>query len=153
MFSIGFLTLDVIIVIVLALIFFFWGILRGGKNLTISIISIYITSIIYSYPPFPFSTNSSIRLVVFFGLTTIVYFLIRKNIKMSRSVGKKPFTNLLLTLGTLILLFTLYYHVLPINDLYSFTLPFESLFVSLIPTGLLFLIPVLVLFFVSKKTD
>lgn len=150
MFSIGFLTLDIIIVIALAILFFFFAMIKGGKQLLTLTISIYISSIVFSFPPFPFSDNAGIQLLAFLILTAVIFFLSRNSIKMPKRIGKKPLTITLLILGLLTMLFTLYYHVLPINKFYTFTLPFDSVFTSMIPVGILYLIPIIFIFLANR---
>lgn len=150
MFSVGFLTLDIIIVIALFAIFFFWAIIKGGKQLALLLVSLYISSVIYAHDPFDFSNDSRIQILVFVILTGVIFFLIRKSIKMKRSIGKRPFNIALLSVSLLIVLFTLYYHILPISTFYTFTLPFESFFTSMVPIGVLYAIPIVLLFFVNR---
>jgi hypothetical protein len=48
------------------------------------------------------------------------------------------------------MLLTLYYHVLPFEQLYSFTIPFAYLFTTTLPFGIWLLVPLVLLAFANR---
>lgn len=154
MFSIGFLTLDIIILIAIFLAFFFVSMVRGEYILARIILTFYPATIVFTYLPY-YTPNGAIAeigtYVVVYG---VLYFLLAKHFTARRSYarGKKIFDASVLSIAAGISIAILYYHVLPLATLYSITLPFAQLFTETIPLGIWLCIPIVLLSLTNKDT-
>ena len=147
MFSIGFLTLDILIVLGLLIGFFFVSMSKGEYILARIVLTFYPATLIYFYFPYVSFGGAVPRIIAYIALFLGVHFLLRKHFTARRSYaqGKRVFDAVLLSLATVITLLTLYYHVLPLDVIYTFTLPFSYLFTTTLPFGVWMMIPIVLL--------
>lgn len=152
MFSIGFLTLDLIIIIAIAVFFVFISIIKGEFILARVLVSFYPTTLIYTNLPYFNPTTSISKILTYFFIFFVCYFLLRKNITAGRSYnnGKKIFDALILSIASLLTLMTIYYHIIPLESIVSFSLPFSYYITSTIPFGALLFIPILALVITNR---
>lgn len=150
--SIPFITFDLLILIVLTVLIFILSASKPGIVVK-SIISIYITTLIFQNIPYLDKQGASIVVGAFVALFIAVLFFIKKNIKSRRSGTSKFITGLLLSVSVLILLLVLYYNVLPISDLYSLTLPIERFFTGMVPVGIFYIFPVCAMFVLGRDIE
>lgn len=152
MFSIGFLTLDIIIVLILAIILFFISLSKGEYVLARFLLSFYPTTLIFeNLPYFTLSTAFS-KIVAYAVIMVVFYLLLSKNFTARRSYNKrkKTFDGIILSLASVTTLLTIYYQILPLENVYKFTLPVETFFVSVIPYGIWLIIPIIALVITNK---
>lgn len=152
MFSLGFLTLDLIIIFAIALLFFFISISKGSGILVKLILSTYISILIFSNLPWVIFDNNIATIGVFILIIAIVFFLIKViRLKRISSKSSKFFDSILLSVASLITVLILYFNVLPIDSLYSLSIPFENVFTQVVPLGVWYFVPIIVIFFVARK--
>lgn len=147
MFSIGFLTLDILIVLALLIGFFFVSMSKGEYVLARIVLTFYPATLFYFYMPYVSVSGALPKVLTYAGIFIGLFLLIGKHFTAKRSYakGRKVFDAVLLSIATVLILLTLYYHVLPLDVVYSFTLPVDNLFTSVLPFGVLILIPLVLL--------
>lgn len=152
MFSIGFLTLDILIVIALLIGFFFVSISKGEYVLARIILTFYPATLLYFYLPYVSVSGALPKVLTYIGIFIGLYLLIHKHFTAKRAYakGRKTFDATLLSIATVSVLLTLYYHVLPLDVVYTFTLPVDNLFTSVLPFGVWMLIPLVLLAITNK---
>lgn len=147
MFSIGFLTLDILIVLILLVILFFISLTKGESLLARFLLSFYPTTLIFENLPF-ITLNSDIsKIATYITILIVFYILLSSNLTAKRSYtnGKKIFDGIILSLASVTTLLTIYYQILPLEKIYKFTLPVETFFVSTVPYGIWLIIPIIAL--------
>ena len=143
MFSFAFLTLDIIIILVIFFLGVFISFSKGENILARFLLTFYPATLFYLYLPF-ISLSTPISqiagyVLVFAGL----YFLLKKKITTGRSYkkSKRLTDSTILSLGVLVTIMTIYYHIIPLETFWSFSLPFSQYLTSTIPLGVWLLIP------------
>lgn len=151
----GFLTLDIIILLVIGIALFSWSLYSGKKVLARFILIFYPTTLIFQNIPYVDLKGDIAKILVYIGLYVGLFYLLRKNTTAKKlySGGRKAFDGILLTLGGLIILLTVYYHLLPVNVFYDFTIPFSDLFTNKIPVGIWYLAPLLTIVLTNKSDE
>jgi len=154
MFSLGFLTLDIIIILGLVLALFLLSLKFEKKILSKLIIIFYPATLIYTNLPYINPQGVYPQIGTYIGIFALLFFLIKKNATSKRvhSGFRKTLDGIILSVMVVIQWLTLYYLILPLDEAYSFSLPFSSIFTSTVPYGILILIP-LVGLFVTNKID
>lgn len=152
MFSIGFLTLDLIIILAIAIAFFFISLIKGEYVLARFLVAFYPTTLIYLNLPYFLPTTSISKIVTYFVLFIFFAFLLKRSITASRSYNNaKKFTDaLLLSVSSVLTLMTIYYHIIPLESIVSFSLPFSNYLTSVIPLGVWFMVPLVTLFITNR---
>jgi hypothetical protein len=153
MISLGFLTLDIIILLAITAILFFLSLHRGKKVLARSILVFYPTTLLYLNLPYVTLGNPWSKVITYFLIFGIFFVLLKRNATAKKlySNFRKTSDGLVLSVSVLILLLVLYYHVLPISTLYSISFPFSELITTKIPFGILMIIPILGLVITNKR--
>lgn len=153
MFSIGFLTLDIIIVLVIAIALFFLSISKGEHILVRFLLSFYPTTLIFSNFPFITLDGSLEKVVTYIVILIVFYFLLSKSINSKRTYGKhkKIFSGIILSIASITTILTIYYQIIPIGTLYKFTLPVETFFISTVPYGVWLVVPLIALLLTNKS--
>lgn len=155
MFSIGFLTLDLIIIIAIAVACFFVSLIKGEYILARILVSFYPATLIYTYLPY-FSPKTAIsQIITYFIVFFACYFLLKKNISTGRSYsnGKKFFDAVILAIATVLTLMTIYYHIIPLDTVREFSLPFSQYLTSIIPFGVWLAVPIIALVITNKHSS
>jgi len=144
MFAIGFLTLDILIILALFIGCFFIVMSKGAKTLARIILAFYPTTLIYLHLPYITVSDAIARVAVYIVLYIVIHMLIKKNFtaKQGYSNGKRALDAVLLSLAAVIIFLTMYYHVIPLASLYNFTLPFSAIFTTTLPFGVWLILPV-----------
>jgi hypothetical protein len=154
MFSIGFLTLDIIIWIAIILGFFFWSIHSGKKVLAKFILSFYPATLIFFTLPWNFN-DDYLQIAIYVAIYAIVYIFLKRNFTAKRlySNSRKTIDGVVLGISSALILILIYYHVLPIDDLYSFTLPFSNFLTETIPLAIWMIVPLAGLVLTNKSDE
>ena len=145
-------SVDIIIVLVIAIAFFFLSFVRGEYILVRFLLSFYPTTLIFTNLPFV-TLNGSITKVVVYAVILIIFFiLLSKNMTAGRSYknSKRTFDAVILSLASVTTLLTIYYHIIPLSSVYSFTLPVERLFTVNVPYGVWLIIPIVALIIANR---
>ena len=64
--------------------------------------------------------------------------------------SKRTFDAVILSLASVTTLLTIYYHIIPLSSVYSFTLPVERLFTVNVPYGVWLIIPIVALIIANR---
>jgi len=154
MMNIGFLTLDIIIIIAIIAVLFFLSFYFGKKFLAKLIILFYPTLLIFLNLPYFKPEGDTATIGTFIGLYIVMFLIVRRNATAKKLYsGFRKFTDgLVLSIMFVVQLLTLYYHILPLESLYRITLPFSNFFTETLPLGALLIIP-LVGLFVTNISD
>ncbi|MEY2640970.1 MAG: hypothetical protein RL150_363 [Candidatus Parcubacteria bacterium] len=152
MFSIGFLTLDLIILTVVFVACVFISMTRGEHVLTRAVLITYPAMLCYTHLPYVTVRDAFANIAAFIGVFIVLHLLLKRLVTARRSYtkGKQLIDAILLALATTVTLLTLYYHVLPVEQLYSFTIPFAYLFTTTLPFGVWLVIPLVLLAFANR---
>jgi hypothetical protein len=152
MFSIGFLTLDLIMLAAVFIACIFVSMTRGEHVLTRAVLITYPAILCYTHLPYVTVTGAVASIAAFVSVFLVLHFLLKRLITARRSYtkGKQVVDAILLALATVVMLLTLYYHVLPFEQLYSFTIPFAYLFTTTLPFGIWLLVPLVLLAFANR---
>ncbi len=152
MFSIGFLTLDLIIILAILIACFFVSLIKGEYILARILIAFYPATLIYTYLPYFSPKTAMSQIVTYFLVFIVCYFLLKRNITTSRSYsnGKKFFDALILALATVLTLMTIYYHIIPLDTVREFSLPFSKYLTSIVPFGVWLTVPIIALVITNK---
>lgn len=145
MLSIGFLTLDIIILIAIFVALFAWSLYSGKKVLARFILIFYPATLIFQNFPYISLDTAILKVAAYLLIFIVLYFFLRKNATSKKlyTGGRKMFDGIILSLSGLIIILNVYYHVLPVGELYTFTLPFSKLFTTVLPLGIWYLIPLI----------
>lgn len=152
MFSFAFLTLDLIIILVLFIAGIFISFTKGEFILARFILSFYPTTLFYLYLPFISLNTPMSKIVGFIAIYAAVYFLLRKKFTTGRSYksSKRFIDSTLLSLGSLVTIMTIYYHIIPLETLWTLSLPFSGYLTTIVPRGVWIIVPALVVAFTNK---
>jgi len=152
--SLGFLTLDIIFILVLFIGTFIFSFNSGKKNVVKFTLSVYPTILIFSNIPFN-PTDSLTKILLFVGIYAVVYFVLKKNFTApnNHSGGRNFLDSTLISIASIFVLLTIYYKVLPIESLYSLSLPFSGFLIEKIPLYMTLIIPMLIIFITNRRDD
>jgi hypothetical protein len=153
--SIGFLTLDIIIILVIFLGTFIYSYNAGKKQVAKLLLAVYPALLIFLQLPFVGGKDPAMVIGIFVGVYLIIYFLLRRNFTApsANSGGKKFIDGLFLSISAVFTLLIIYYHVLPISSLYTLKLPFSGFLVEKIPFYITILIPIIFIVFTNKRDN
>lgn len=154
MFQIGFLTLDLIILIVLFCITFFIAFRKSKKSVARFIIPFYVATLIY--PTVPFKSTEALPKVLLFLVTyAVLVFLMKKSITAVGAVGgARHFLDaLLLSFSAIFSLFIAYYKILPIDKIVQINFPFSAVILTNIPYYILISIPLILIYISNAHRD
>lgn len=153
MFSIGFLTFDLLLFIVIFVLSFFWSLNRGKKIIFRFIILSYPTILVFLNFPFYQPNTAITQLGLYIFIFAFLYIFVGKVINTERLYGRGRFFDAtLLSISVILILLTIYnYIILNIENLYSVNLPYVTKYFLEIPTGILYILPLLAIAMVSKR--
>jgi hypothetical protein len=92
------------------------------------------------------------QIVAFAGIFIAFIFLLKRNFTTGRSYkkSKRLIDSTILALGSVVAVMTIYYHIIPLETLWEFSLPFSKYLTSVVPLGVWILIPALAVSFTHK---
>lgn len=153
MFSFAFLTLDLIIILVIFIAGIFISFVKGEYILARFLLAFYPTTLFYLYLPFISLKTPMAQIVGFIAIYAGIYFLLKKNFTTGRSYkkSKRLFDSTVLSLGSLVAIMTIYYHIIPLETLWSFSLPFSNYLTTIVPEGVWMIIPAIAVAFTHKQ--
>lgn len=154
MYQIGFLTLDVIILLVLFIVTFFIAYKKSKKSVARFILPFYVATLIYSTLPFQV-TEESAKVLVFLVVYAVLIFLMKKSITASGGVDgwRHILDSILLSLSAIFSLFIAYYKILPLEKIIKINFPFSGLILENIPYYILISIPLILIYFSNAHRD
>lgn len=152
MFSFAFLTLDVIIILVIFIAGIFLSFVKGEYVLARFLLSFYPTTLFFKYLPFVSLKTATSQIVCYIAIYAGIYFLLRKKFTTGRSYKKSRrfIDSTLLSLGSLVTIMTIYYHIIPLETLWEISLPFSKYLTTTVPLGVWIIVPALVVAFTNK---
>ncbi len=152
MFSFAFLTLDLIIILVIFIAGIFISFVKGEYVLARFLLAFYPTTLFYLYLPFISLNTPLAQTAGFVAIYSAFYFLLRKNFTTGRSYkkSKRFIDSTILSLGTLVAIMTIYYHIIPLDAFWTFSLPFSKYLTSIVPLGVWMIIPAIAVSFTHK---
>lgn len=153
--SIGFLTLDIIIILVLFIGTFIYSYNGGKKQIVKLLLSVYPALLIFLNLNFLDNKDDLVIIGTFIGLYLASFFLLKRNFTApsSHTGGKKFLDGVLLSVASVFTLLIIYYKILPISSLYELKLPFSGFLIDKIPFYLTVAIPLFILFITNRRDD
>ncbi len=152
MFSLGFLTLDIIIILVIFIAGIFISFTKGEYILARFLLSFYPATLIYMYIPFVKLTSPISSIIAYVVIFMACCFFLKKNLTTGRSykTAKRLFDSIILSLSSVIIIVIIYYHIIPLETLWQIHLPFSKYLTSIIPVGAWMIVPIIALIFTHK---
>lgn len=152
MFSFGFLTLDIIIVLAIFIVSVFISFTKGEYILARFLLTFYPTTLFFLYIPYIDLDTAMSQVIAYIIIFAGFYFLLKKNFTTGRSykTSKRLFDSIILGLSTVVTIMTIYYHVIPLDTLWRVSLPFSQYITSIVPFGVWMLVPIIALIFTHK---
>ncbi len=154
MYQIGFLTLDVIILLVIFLFTFFIAYKKSKKSVARFIIPFYIAIFVYTTLPFK-ATEASAKILIFLGAYALLIILLKRSITAfgSGHGGRHILDSLLLSFSAIFSIFIAYYKILPIEKIIKINFPFSAFILDKIPYYILILIPIALIYASNFDSD
>lgn len=153
MFSLAFLTLDLIIILVIFFLCLFIAFVKGENLLARFLLAFYPTTLFYLYLPFVELKTPMTQIVAYAAIFTAIIFLLKRNFTTGRSYkkSKRLIDSTILALGSVVAIMTIYYHIIPLETLWEFSLPFSKYLTTVVPLGVWILVPALAVAFTHKQ--
>lgn len=150
----GFLTLDVIILLVLLFVTFFIAYKKSKKSVIRFIIPFYVATLIYSTLPFK-TTEASAKVLLFLIVYVVLVFLMKKSITASSSAegARHILDSFLISLSAIFSLFIAYFKILPIEKIIKINFPFSNLILENVPYYVLIVIPLVLIYISNAHKD
>jgi hypothetical protein len=154
MIQFGFLTLDVIILLVLFGVTFFFAFKKSKKSVARAILPFYVATLIYSTLPFK-SVEASSKVLIFAVTYVVLIFLMKKSITAVGGVtgGRHFIDSLLLSFAAIFSLFIAYFKIIPIEKIIKINFPFSAIILDKIPYYILISIPLILVFLSNQHRD
>lgn len=154
MIQIGFLTIDVVILLVLFIGTFFVAYKKSKKSVARFVLPFYVATLIYSTLPFKAEEASS-KVLLFAVVYAILVFLMKRSITASSGGygGRHFLDSLMLALAAIFSLFIAYYKILPIDEIIKINFPFSALILENVPYYLLISIPLIFVYISNAHKD
>lgn len=154
MIQLGFLTIDLIILIVLFVFTFFIAYKKSKKSVARFVLPFYVATLIYSTLPFDMKEASS-KVMLFAVVYAALIFLMRKSITASSGGygGRHFFDSLLLAFAAIFALFIAYYKILPLDEIIKINFPFSAVILDKVPYYALISIPLVLIFASNHHRD
>lgn len=152
--QIGFLTLDVIILLVIFIGTFFIAYKKSKKSVVRFILPFYVATFVYSTLPFKV-TEASGKVLLFLVVYAVLIFLMKKSITAAGGSGggRHALDAVLLSFSAIFSLFIAYYKILPIDKIIEINFPFSNLILNSVPYYILILIPLILIYFSNSHRD
>lgn len=154
MIQIGFLTLDVIILLVLFVVTFFIAYKKSKKNVARFIIPFYVATFVYTTLPFKV-TEASTKVLLFAGVYALLIILMKRSITAFGGGygGRHVLDSLMLSFAAIFSLFIAYYKTLPLEQIVKINFPFSAFILEKIPYYILILIPLALIYASNSHSD
>ena len=152
MINIGFISLDIIILIIIILGLFFTTYKIGKKPILALIISVYPATLFFQFFPYIEFDSQKVAAVVFIIVYGFFYYIIQKyiNNKKVHKPSRKIVDYGLLSLSYVVLIISISTNHIPaLKNLYNFTGLIPDI-VNKIDTGIILLIPLIVILITSR---
>jgi hypothetical protein len=153
MVSIGFISIDVFILILLIAVLILLSYKKGKKNLAALILAMYPALVVFNNMPFVEIDGNGSKALIFL-ITYLIFFALAKkytHVKKNHTPGRKWTDSILLALSFIVLFMSVYIYAVPsLANIYGFSPTIVNL-ISEIPFGVALIIPIVVLFITSKK--
>lgn len=150
--SIGFLTLDIIIILVIFISTFIFSFTKGKKKVLKLLLSIYPAILIFQNLPFSFKDNLT-QILAFVGVFLVFYFILKNNFTAPQGNGNRFFESLVASIASVFCLLIIYYRILPLESVYDLRLPFSGFWIQQIPFYITLIIPAALIFLISRKDN
>lgn len=152
MFSIGFLTLDILIILAIFIVSFFVAFQSGKKQIVKIVLSVYPAILIYTNLPIQ-TSESLMQILIFLGVYVVTYLIMKKNFtSTSNNDGFRRFMDsFLVSIAAVFTLLIIYYRIIPLESLYQLNLPFSGFLVNSIPFYATLIVPIIAILFTNKK--
>jgi hypothetical protein len=152
MFSFAFLSLDIIIILVIFIASVFISFTKGEYILARFLLSFYPATLIFLYIPYVSLNTAMSQVIAYIAIFAGCYFFLKKNFTTGRSYksSRRFADSVILGLSTVVTIMTIYYHVIPLDTIWKFSLPFSQYLTSIIPFGIWMLVPIIALTFTHK---
>lgn len=152
MFSFAFFTLDIIIILVIFITAVFLSFSKGEYILARFLLSFYPATLIYQNLPYVSLNTPMSQVIAYVAIFTGCYLFLKKNFTTGRShkTSKRFIDSVILGLSTVVVIMTIYYHVIPLDTIWTFSLPFSQYLTSIVPLGIWMLVPIIALTFTHK---
>jgi len=150
----GFLTLDLIILIVLFVFTFFIAYKKSKKSVARFVLPFYVTTLVYTTLPFK-ATDASAKIMLFVVTWAVLIFLMKKSITaVGGARGARHIVDsILLSFAAIFSLFIAYFKILPIESLIKINFPFSAFILDKVPYYVLILIPLVLIYFANSQRD
>ncbi len=154
MIQIGFLTLDVIILLAIFIITFFVAYKKSKKSVARFIIPFYVATFVYSTLPFK-ATEASAKLLIFLVAYAVLIVLLKRSISAygGGEGGRHVLDSLMLSFAAIFSLFIAYYKILPLDKIIKINFPFSAFILDKIPYYILILIPLALIYASNQHSD
>jgi hypothetical protein len=154
MFQIGFLTMDLIILIVIFCVTFFIAFKKSKKSVARFVIPFYVATLIYPTLPFK-STEASAKILIFLVTYAVLVFLMKKSITAVGAVSgaRHFFDALLLSFSAIFSLFIAYQFIIPLDKILKINFPFSAIILDNIPYYALISIPLVLIYISNAHRD
>lgn len=154
MIQIGFLTVDLIILLVIFIGTFFIAFKKSKKSVARFIIPFYVATLIY--PTLPFKvTEASGKVMLFFAIYALLVFLMKKSITAVGGVtgGRHFLDSLLLSFSAIFSVFIAYQFIIPLDKILKINFPFSAIILDNIPYYVLISIPLVLIYLSNQHRD
>ncbi len=154
MIQIGFLTVDVIILLVIFIFTFFVAYKKSKKNVARYVIPFYVATFVYSTLPFK-ASEASAKVLLFLLVYGILIFLMKRSITAFGGGygGRHVLDSLMLAFSAIFSLFIAYYKILPLDKIIKINFPFSAFILDKVPYYILILIPLALIFASNSHSD
>lgn len=154
MIQIGFLTIDVIILLALFIFTFYVAYKKSKKSVARFVLPFYVATLIYSTLPFKAEEASS-KVLLFAVAYALLVFLMKRSITASSGGygGRHFFDSLMLAFATIFSLFIAYHKILPLEEIVKINFPFSAIILENVPYYLLISIPLVLIFISNAHND
>ena len=154
MIQIGFLTLDVIILLAIFIVTFFIAYKKSKKSVARFIIPFYVATFIYTTLPFK-ATEASAKVLIFLGAYALLIVLLKRSISAFGGGygGRHILDSLMLSFAAIFSLFIAYYKVLPLEQIIKINFPFSAFILDKIPYYILIFIPLALIYASNSHSD
>ena len=152
--SLGFLTLDILIILVILIGTFIYSFNAGKKQVVKLLLTFYPTLLIFLNLPIKI-TDDLTNVLIFIGIYIAIFVLLKKNFTAppNHSKGRNFIDSLLISIASVFILLTIYYKVVPLESIYTLNLPFSGLLVEKIPFYLTAIIPIIIILITNRRDD
>ena len=150
----GFLTLDLIILLVLFIFTFFVAYKKSKKSVARFVLPFYVATLIYSTLPFN-TTEASAKIMLFGATWAVLILLMKKSITAVGGArgGRHILDSVLLSFSAIFSLFIAYFKILPIEKLIKINFPFSTFILENVPYYVLITIPLVLIYIANAHRD